>query len=413
MISLAWRRAADGHDEVDDRLAHGLTSRVAVEPLGGTVPGDHGACMIGLDSGRVVGRPARQATLCPWSAHSTSWFLQWSNSSVRVDSSSSGAVRGPRGRAEVPGMMRRCRISSSPTAGWARSSCAARARRRPRCGRASCSMEEPELVRDLHAEFIRAGCARDHDQRLRGRRPSASPARAPRTCSRQLQRARDRPRRRGPRGGRRGRRADRRLPLAALRQLPPRARRSRSTTRSRSTAASSPSRPSASISCSARRWPRPRRRAPPRSPRARAAGRSGCRGRSPTIPARRGCAAASRSRPPRPRSRASRSLRGSSTAAGPRRSTRRCPSSSRSAARSARTPTRSRLSTTSSTAAPSRCSASATISARPTYADVRDGLGRRRRDDRRRLLRGRPAAHRGAARPPRRGGLHDRGAVGA
>ena len=60
-----------------------------------------------------------------------------------------------------------------------------------------------------------------------------------------------------------------------------------------STARSSPSRPIASTSCSARRWRPPRRRARLRSPRPRAASPSGCRGRSP-MTARRACAAGRR-----------------------------------------------------------------------------------------------------------------------
>lgn len=49
------------------------------------------------------------------------------------------------------------RLSSSPTAAWARNCCAAPAPRRRRSGRREGATDEPDLVRDLHADFIRAG----------------------------------------------------------------------------------------------------------------------------------------------------------------------------------------------------------------------------------------------------------------
>ena len=200
-------------------------------------------------------------------------------------------------------MIRRCRISSSPTAAWARSWYAAQHAADPLWS-GLVLMEEPELVRDLHAEFIRAGA-----RVITINTYAATPERLAREGAEELfetlqQRAIDL-----AVEAREAERGDDVLiagclsPLfgsyhpeltisfeETLDDLPPHRRRAGRC---------------ASISCCARRWPRPRRPAPRRSPRARAASPCGCRGRSPTIPARRGCAAASRSRRPRPRSRAS------------------------------------------------------------------------------------------------------------
>ena len=102
MISLAWRRPRTGTTRSTIGLPRASSAEVAVESLGGTVPGDHGTCMIGLDSSRVADCPTRQATLCPWCAHSTSVFLQSSRiRAYRRDFTPLDPGRGPRAAINV------------------------------------------------------------------------------------------------------------------------------------------------------------------------------------------------------------------------------------------------------------------------------------------------------------------------